>query len=112
MLPDGQQEEIMTQYAKFMPITYYIYIIIQLIENEFNRIYNYFKKLKKQGSLTTDKRLAGPVAAKKEQNLKIWFYYVLNKSWKKGKEVAGQPLFSFPKNILIVLLYGMCHLLG
>ena len=78
--------------------------------NEFNRIYNYFKKLKKQGSLTTDKRLSAPVVQNKEQNLKIWFYYV-NKSLEKRKNKSlDNHYFHFLKNILIVLLYGIVPL--
>ena len=68
-------------------------------ENEFNRIYNYFKQLKKQGSLTSDTRLSSPVAAKQRTKFEDLVLLCINKSWKKGKQTPGSgavQLYIFP----------------
>ena len=98
----GQEEDMMAEYVQI----YVTHLLRQNVyanpidRNEFNRIYNYFKKLKKQGGLTTDKRLSAPVAAKQRTKFEDLVLLCVNKSWKKGKQVAGQSLFSFPKKYI------------
>ena len=60
-----------------------------LNENEFNRIYRYFRGLRKQGRFTTDSRLSAPVAAKQRTRFESIVLLCTKKSWKKNKRIGN-----------------------
>ena len=72
-----------------------------LDENEFNRIYRYFRGLRKQGRFTTDSRLSAPVASKQRTRFESIVLLCTKKSWKKGKRNSnGDQMFVLPRKFI------------